>query len=217
MPEVAVGSGIDRRTTGWIVLGVAAFAACLVLGFLVAGGFTLAIDLAAASFVADLVRGPVAPALALVTWSGDLGVSAAATLAAAAFVWLSGRPRAAALVATTILAGAASSVLKLAFALPRPDGVQPFDLFGEPTYAYPSGHVVRGLVLVGVIGLISAGSKANRNRLRPVLAGAIVVGLIVGLGRMAASVHWLSDVVGGVLLGIAWLAIIFAIWDRSEA
>lgn len=66
--------------------------------------------------------------------------------------------------------------------------------------AFPSGHAA-GALLLGVLGAHLAGRGASR-------AGRIVLlglggawALAVGWSRLRLEVHWLSDVVGGWLLG----------------
>lgn len=64
-------------------------------------------------------------------------------------------------------------------------------------YPYPSGHILRAVILFGALYFLSG------NRLRR-------VGILMVLGALAASrvylgVHWASDVVGGALLGMAGL------------
>jgi membrane-associated phospholipid phosphatase len=52
------------------------------------------------------------------------------------------------------------------------------------------------------------------------MVAAVVVALLVGLSRIGLGVHYLSDVIGGWLLGIAWLSVTltaFAIGGRNAA
>lgn len=53
-------------------------------------------------------------------------------------------------------------------------------------------------------------------RYRPVVVGgAMLLVLAIGFSRLALGVHYITDVVGGVVLGLAWLAAstaAFSIW-----
>jgi undecaprenyl-diphosphatase len=47
------------------------------------------------------------------------------------------------------------------------------------------------------------------------VAAAVGLVLAIGFTRLALGVHYLSDVVGGIVLGLAWLALstaTFSIW-----
>jgi undecaprenyl-diphosphatase len=72
-------------------------------------------------------------------------------------------------------------------------------------YPYPSGHMLRSVILFGAVFLLWP------NRL---LRSAVLVVLFgVAVGRVYLGVHWASDVIGGALLGVAGLAWVF----RQEA
>ena len=72
-------------------------------------------------------------------------------------------------------------------------------------YPYPSGHMLRSVILLGAVFVLWP------NRL--VRAGILVVLLGVAASRVYLGVHWASDVLGGALLGVAGLAWVF----RREA
>jgi len=86
-----------------------------------------------------------------------------------------------------------------------------------PGNSFPSGHALGSMVAYGALVLVFL--PAVRPRLRPVLvAVAALVVAAVGATRVALGVHFLSDVLGGWLLGLAWLGIVayaFQLW-RGE-
>ena len=69
--------------------------------------------------------------------------------------------------------------------------------------SYPSGHS-SGIATLVVVGLVLAWPRLGpgARRIAATLGAALV--LLVGLTRMWLGVHFLSDVVGGWALGVAW-------------
>lgn len=96
-------------------------------------------------------------------------------------------------------------LLKLAFHRSRPD-------FGDsmaiiPGYSFPSGHTMAATLLYGVIAAITVESiRSWRWRMAAVIS-AIVLVLLVAFSRMYLGAHYLSDVLGAIAAGAAWLAL----------
>lgn len=65
-------------------------------------------------------------------------------------------------------------------------------------YPYPSGHMLRTSLLLGTVFVLWP-NRAVRATIVAILAGMAAT-------RVYLGVHWISDVVGGVLLGIAGVA-----------
>ncbi len=79
--------------------------------------------------------------------------------------------------------------------------------------SFPSGHVV-GVTVAVLVGLTAL--AAVHGRRPPVVVSAPTVLIIVAVGgaRLALGVHYLSDVIGGCLLAVAWTATMIAVFTR---
>ena len=118
-------------------------------------------------------------------------------------------------VTTSLLGGAVNSVVKLLVDRPRPvfEGVLA-DAFGR---SFPSGHAMQSTVVYGAL-LLAFLPAVPRRRRRYAIAATVAWVLLIGATRVALGVHYLSDVLGGLTLGLAWLAgsvAAFRIW-RTE-
>ena len=75
-----------------------------------------------------------------------------------------------------------------------------------PTSSFPSGHTAASVALYGSLAVI-AWHHLRRRGAR--VAVAVVLGLIpvlVAAARVYRGMHYLTDVLGGILLGSVWLA-----------
>jgi membrane-associated phospholipid phosphatase len=96
--------------------------------------------------------------------------------------------------------------MKLFFARPRPQLPWAQVL---PDYSFPSGHTMNTVIFYGAVALVIWSIFGRR-------AGLLAVGLAailafgVGVSRIYLGYHYLTDVVGGILAGIAWLLIVGA-------
>jgi len=72
-------------------------------------------------------------------------------------------------------------------------------------FSFISGHTLEHTLLFGFLGFLAL-VNANERPKRYVLAAFLfTMPLIIGLGRVYAGVHWLTDIIGSYVLGIAIL------------
>jgi len=122
---------------------------------------------------------------------------------AALFTWRRHHARLAVfLLVTTAGGGLLDTIVKVAVDRPRPSLVDPVaTAHGK---SFPSGHSMSSTIVYGALLLVFL--PVLSRRMRPVLIGAAMalVGAI-GFSRLALGVHYISDVLGGYVLGMAWL------------
>ncbi|WP_404377476.1 bifunctional DedA family/phosphatase PAP2 family protein [Vreelandella aquamarina] len=105
--------------------------------------------------------------------------------------------------------GVLNTLGKAVFGRARPD--TPDYLVGS--FSYPSAHTSTWVVVTGVMAVLIA-SRQPRQRRMWVYWLAIGITLPMALSRLVLDVHWLSDLVGGALLGLVVCALIQLNWQR---
>lgn len=128
------------------------------------------------------------------------------TLPIAAYLWRRGSRRRIIGVIVTIYGGMLLNVwLKLIFQRARPHFDDP--VITLTSYSFPSGHTMAATVFYGVLcTIILARISDWRWRIVTILGAMFMIGL-VGFTRIYLGAHYLSDVIGAMLEGAAWLTI----------
>jgi undecaprenyl-diphosphatase len=149
-----------------------------------------------------------------VTLLGDpVGISVVAAVLALV-LWRRGQGRLAAyVVAARVGALVLSEGLKHVVDRARP-------VFDAPVAealgaSFPSGHALGSAAFWTTCAVLLM-PRVRRPRL--LLAGAVIVAVLVSASRVLLGVHFLSDVTGGLLLGLGWAAVCTAVFvlERAE-
>lgn len=141
-----------------------------------------------------------------VTRLGNVSTLLVVVLLASAVLWRKGWI---AELQLLVLAGVGAEIitvgLKHGFQRDRPFFSDP--LATESSYSFPSGHASVSLAVYGTLGFIAARHLGSRRAQFAVLAGTAGLVLLIGFSRLYLGVHFLSDVIAGYSLGIAWVAL----------
>jgi len=131
-------------------------------------------------------------------------------IAGAACAWLAISRRSWLPAVVVVASGAGSVVItviaKNLYGRPRPpiaDALPPFETSGS----YPSGHTLNAVVIAGVLAYLLAERSRRTIRILAVVVAVAYVATVMWT-RLYLGAHWFTDVVGGALLGLAWLALV---------
>jgi len=102
-----------------------------------------------------------------------------------------------------------TAFVKEAFDRPRPHEGSAVAL--PSSDSFPSGHAAGAVVTFGVLAAL--GAERWPERARTFWSAAAVLTAAVGASRVVLNVHYLTDVVAGVSLGLAWLAACLLVRD----
>jgi len=81
--------------------------------------------------------------------------------------------------------------------MPRPPGA-------PAGFGFPSIAVTTATIALGFFAVLIARALPGRRRVWPYVVGGALA-TTIGFARLYLGAHWLSDIVGGMLLGISWL------------
>ena len=102
--------------------------------------------------------------------------------------------------------------------LSHPDGPSITELIEGSAIgnSFPSGHVVRAVVAYGLLAFVVRRLSPSATVRAAAIPVAILVVVLVAVDRLYLDVHWQSDVVGGLLLGLI-AALAGTVWlDRPR-
>ncbi len=155
--------------------------------------------------------------MVLCTYLGS--IQAMMTLAAAGACWQQwrGHRRLAVIWLATVASGGLVDLsLKNIFQRDRPPLAWRDEVIFETNHSFPSGHSMGSMIGYGMLGY--AALRTLRRLDVKILTISLLAALValVGFSRIYLRAHWFSDVIGGFLIGAAWLALGVA-WAARKA
>ncbi len=197
--------------TATVVVGFAGLTACLVVFGSVAEGVrsqeVFALDAWASPFLHGISSPGMDAAMTAITTLGTTFVIVPALVVLAAWLVRTGHVRSVVFLIVALLGSLVlQAALKPFFARPRPELAWSQVL---ADYSFPSGHTLNAVVFYGGLALVIWSLFGRRAGLAAVAAAA-VIGLAVGVSRIYLGYHFLTDVAGAILAGVAWLLVVGA-------
>lgn len=153
-----------------------------------------------------------------VIWVTALGAGPALTgvaVTATAFLWIGKRVRLIAPLWVAFIGAQATTWLgKYAIGRERPSFME---AVRAESPSFPSGHATGALAVFGFLAYVIARDlPGGRARFEIVYWLALLIAL-VGFSRVFLSVHFVTDVLGGYLVGFFWLVAAIAHAERARA
>jgi undecaprenyl-diphosphatase len=87
---------------------------------------------------------------------------------------------------------------------PLVDAVPPY----ESSPSFPSGHALNSTVIAGIVAYLVLRRLSSLLARVLTVAAALAWAIGIGLSRVFLGHHWLTDVMFGWLMGLAWLSVV---------
>jgi undecaprenyl-diphosphatase len=188
------------------VLGAALAAYAAIAADVVEHGRLSALDEDLSAWVARSMPTAAEWIARVLSWVGGwIGVTIVVVVV---LVWLLRRGEAAlaALLVVVVLGGQLlNAVSKDGYDRQRPTAGSPIEL--PSSSSFPIGHAMTGIAVFGLLGLVFARELASARARAAAIVAGFALGVLVGASRVVLNVHFLTDVLGGAALGLAWLAV----------
>jgi undecaprenyl-diphosphatase len=145
------------------------------------------------------------------TWIVVLSIVSIAAL----FLWLTRHKYSAALLLVSTAGGIGlNNILKVGFSRPRPHIFE----WGTTvsSSSFPSGHAMSATVVYVTVAYLAARLQKTRWARLATLAVAAVFVAAICFSRLYLGVHYPSDVVAGVIIGLSWASFCMATLEAMQ-
>lgn len=80
--------------------------------------------------------------------------------------------------------------------------------------SFPSGHAISSVIVYGLLAYLLLPKMPSRFWKWVLVIAAILTIIYVGYGRMYLGGHYLTDIIAGYSLGLAWAGLVFTLIER---
>lgn len=106
-------------------------------------------------------------------------------------------------------------IMKYIFQRPRPDLA--LRLIEQGGYSFPSGHSMNCLVSYGILIYLLLRYCENRRLAKLLSFGLGLLTILIGFSRVYVGVHYPTDIIGGLSLGIAVLVAMIYSFEKFDS
>ena len=190
-----------ERNRFWLTIAILSAIAFVAVALVVIAGAVQSLD-ESIMFVIKDVRSPfLNTVMRTVTWAGSYAAAIVAVVIALLLWWIRGWKNSALRLAVAVGGAAAyNALLKVLFARLRPEVIPA--MVTTETFSFPSGHTTIAVALYGSLAVMFW-----RREQRTVPVALVFFAGVVALSRIYLGIHYPSDVLGALFLGIGWLYI----------
>lgn len=136
-------------------------------------------------------------------------------LIAGMFLWLNAHKHSAVLLIASTLGGIVlNGLLKIGFARPRP---QVFEWGTRAmSSSFPSGHAMSAAVVYGTVAYLAARlQRRTAARVLTLVFAALII-IAICISRVYLGVHYPSDILAGLIIGLAWAAFCMTVLEAAQ-
>lgn len=181
----------------------------------VESGGTQAFDDAVLTWVGQHRTPMLDAAMVEITSLGTGLVVMATVVVAALFLWLTRHRHSAILLGVATAGGLVlNGLLKAGFGRPRPEIID----WGTHVVSssFPSGHAMNAVIVYGTVAYLGARLQRRYATRVATLAVAAIVIVLICASRVYLGVHYPSDVLAGIVVGLAWAGFCMATLEAVE-
>ena len=181
----------------------------------VTSGRTQAFDEAVLRWIGEHRPMNLEPVMLEITFLGTGTVVIAVVAVSALFLWLTRHQYSAALLMISAIGGVLlNNLLKVGFDRPRP---QVFEWGSHAlSSSFPSGHAMSAAAVYGTVAYLAARLQKRHVHRAITLFAAFILIALIAITRLYLGVHYPSDVLAGIIIGLAWASFCMATLEAIQ-
>lgn len=156
-----------------------------------------------------LIKTNITPIVKYITWFGS--ATCLILISLLSFV-IKNKKISICILSNLVIVTLLNQLFKFIFERPRPTE---YRIITETGYSFPSGHSMVSMAFYGIIIYLVYKNVTNKYLKWTLITLLSLLILSIGFSRIYVGVHYFTDVVGGFLLGLAYLIIYINIYNKK--